>query len=70
LKIITLNLSGKDLKALVEGLAGLSYSLRITHGELVQDVVGASVLGNRVTIKFPAGSEHEFVRREIILKLK
>jgi len=70
LKIITLNLSGKDLKAVVEGLAGEFYSFRITHGELVQDVVGASVLGNRVTINFPVGNAREFVRREIILRLR
>jgi hypothetical protein len=70
LKIIRIDLSGKDLKAVVEGLAGESYALRITHGELVQDVVGAAVLGNRVTIKFPAGNEPEFVRREFTLKLK
>jgi len=70
LKIIKLELGGKDLKAVVEGLAGESYTLRITHGELVQDVVGASVLGNRVTIKFPSGKEREFVRREVVLKLK
>jgi hypothetical protein len=40
------------------------------HGELVQDVRGASVLGNRLTIQFPLGKEGEFLRREIILKLK
>ena len=70
LKIIKLELSGKNLKAVVEGLAGESYPLRITHRELVQDVVGASVLGNRVTIKFPPGKEREFLRHEVILKLK
>jgi len=70
LKIIKIALSGKDLKAVVEGLAGENYALRITHGELVQDVVGASVLGNRVTLRFPAGKGHEFVRREFVLKLK
>jgi hypothetical protein len=70
LKIIKLELSGKNLKAIVEGLAGQGYTLRITHGELVQDVVGASVLGNRVTIKFPPGKEREFVRREAVLRLR
>jgi glycogen debranching enzyme len=70
LKIIRLELSGKDLKAVVEGLAGQSYTLRITHEEIVQDVVGASVLGNRVTVKFPAGKQGEFLRREVVLRLK
>ena len=70
LKIIKLELSGPDLKALVEGSAGETYQLRITHGELVGDVAGASVLGNRVTINFPAGKEGEFLRREITLRLK
>jgi Mannosylglycerate hydrolase MGH1-like glycoside hydrolase domain len=70
LKIINLDVSGKNLKAVVEGLAGESYTLRITHGELVQDVVGASLLGSSVTIKFPAGKERDFVRREVVLNLK
>jgi hypothetical protein len=70
LKIIRLELAGKDLKAVVEGLAGQSYTLRITHGELVQDIMGASVLGNRLTIQFPSGKEGEFLRHEVILKLK
>jgi len=68
LKIIKLELAGKALKAVVEGLAGETYWLRITHGELVQDVAGASVLGNRVTVQLPAGKEGEFVRREIVLR--
>jgi glycogen debranching enzyme len=70
LKIIKVELSGKNLKVLAEGLAGESYALRITHGELVQDVVGASLLGGTVTVKFPAGKERDFVRRELILNLK
>jgi glycogen debranching enzyme len=70
LKIIKVELSGAELKAVVEGAAGEAYALRITHGELVRDVAGASVLGNRVTVKFPPGKEGEFVRREVILKLK
>jgi len=70
LKIIKLEFADKSLKAVVEGLAGESYTLRITHGELVQDVVGASVLGNRVIIRFPPGKEREFIRREAVLKLK
>jgi len=70
LKIIKLERSGKSLKAVVEGLAGESDALRITHGELVEDVIGASVLGNLVTINFPPGKEREFVRREVSLILK
>jgi hypothetical protein len=70
LKVIKLELARKDLKAVVEGLTGESYTVRITHGELVQDVVGASVLGNRITIKFPSGEERKFARREVILKLR
>jgi glycogen debranching enzyme len=70
LKIIRLELAGKDLKAVVEGLAGESYTLRITHAELVQDVRRGSVLGNRLTIQFPLGKEREFLRHEVILRLK
>jgi glycogen debranching enzyme len=70
LKIIKLELADKNLKAIVEGLAGHSYALRITHGELVRDVMGAALLDNRLTIQFPSGKEREFVRQEVILRLK
>lgn len=70
LKIIKIERSGGALKAVVEGAAGETYALQITHGEFVQDVVGASVLGDRVNISFSAGKRGEFVRREVILKLK
>ncbi|OGD35368.1 MAG: hypothetical protein A2V45_12360 [Candidatus Aminicenantes bacterium RBG_19FT_COMBO_58_17] len=70
LKIIRLELAGKDLKVFVEGLAEQNYTLRITHGELVQAVMGAALLNNRLSIQFRSGKEGEFLRHEVILRLK
>ena len=70
IKIIKLELAGKGLKAVIEGLAGQSYTLRITHGELVQEAMGGTLQGNQLTIQFPAANERQFVRQEIVLKLK
>ena len=70
LKIIRLELVGKDLKVVAEGLAGQTYTLRITHGELVQGVSGGTLQGNRLIVQFPPGMERQFLRHEVILKLK
>ena len=70
LKIIRLELAGKALRVVAEGLAGQSYTLRITHGELVQETMGGTLQGNQLTIQFPAGRERQFLRHEVILKLK
>jgi len=70
IKIIKLELAGKGLKAVVEGLAGQSYTLRITHGELVQGVSGGTLQGNQLTVQFPAANARRFFRQEIVLKLK
>jgi glycogen debranching enzyme len=70
LKIIRLELVGKDLKVVAEGLAGKSYTLRITHGELVQGASGGTLQGGQLMIQFPAGKERQFLRHEVILKLK
>jgi hypothetical protein len=32
--------------------------------------MGASVLENRLTVRMPSGKEGEFLRHEVILKLK
>jgi len=70
LKFIRLELDGKDLKVVVEGLAGQSYTLQITHGELVQEASGGILQGNQFTFRFPAANERRFVRQEIVLTLK
>jgi len=70
LKIIRLELAGKALKVVAEGLAGQSYTLRIMHGELVQGTSGGTLQDGQLTIQFPAATARRFVRQEIVLKLK
>jgi hypothetical protein len=70
LKIIRLELGGKNLKVVVEGLAGETYALNLANGDLVETAAGAELSGGRLLIRFPGGQGREFLKREIILKLK
>ena len=70
LKIFRLELGGKNLKVVVEGLAGETYALNLANGDLVETAAGAELSGGRLLIRFPGGQGREFLRREIILKLK
>jgi len=70
LKIIRSELEGKNLKVVVEGLAGESYALNLANGNLVEGAAGAELSGGRLLIQFPVGKEREFLRREIVLQLK
>jgi len=70
LKIIRLEREGKNLKVLVEGLAGRSYPLALTNDDLVAEATGADLSVGRLLILFPGGPGREFLKREIILKLK
>jgi hypothetical protein len=70
LKIIRVAREGNELKVLVEGLSGYAYFLWITYGELVRDVQGAELAGNRLEIRFPDEREPRFAQQEIIIKLQ
>ncbi len=70
LKITRVEREGKNLKVLVDGLAGRTYALHLTNHNLVEEVTGAELTDGRLLILFPGGPEREFVKREIILKLK
>jgi hypothetical protein len=70
LKIIRVVREEDKLRILVEGLAAQTYTLGITRGELIRDVQGAELAGNRLEIRFPDEREPRFVQREIIIKLQ
>jgi hypothetical protein len=74
LKIIRAVREGNELKILVEGQAGWVNSFFVTCGELVRELYGAGLNGNRLELVYPImhdwpGSVPK-VQMEIILKLQ
>ena len=70
LKIIRVIREGDELRILVEGLTGQTYSLGLTCGELIGSSRGAVLSGNRLDARFPEEMESSFLRREIAIILK
>ncbi|MFZ2053056.1 MAG: GH116 family glycosyl hydrolase [Candidatus Aminicenantales bacterium] len=70
LKIIRVAREGNELKVLVEGLAGRTYSLGVTCRELIREIQGAKLSGDRLEIRFPGEKAPGFLRQEIIIRLK
>ncbi len=70
LKIVRTDLAGGELRIVVEGLAGESYSVEIANGGLIEAVTGAAYDGRRLSIALPAGETGEFVRGTVGLRLK
>ncbi|MGB7297042.1 MAG: GH116 family glycosyl hydrolase [Candidatus Aminicenantales bacterium] len=70
LKIISIIRERDELKALVEGWPGQTYSLPVACGDFIRAVQGAKSSGDRLTVAFPAAKEPCFLRQEIILKLR
>ncbi len=70
LKIISVGREGNELSLRVEGLAGRSYSLDVTCGELIREVQGAALSRNRIEICFPAEKEARYLQQEILIRLK
>jgi hypothetical protein len=71
LKIIRIDSEGKMLRAVIEGLAGHDYVLRITRSDLVAEVAGARLDEDRLLIRIPNDEEApHFLRHEVIIKLK
>ena len=70
LKIISIEWSESKLKIIVEGLAKKDYNLRLLNVELIADVTGAKLERDLLLIQFSDGQQGEWVRREIVLKIK
>jgi glycogen debranching enzyme len=70
MKVIRVTREGGEMKVLVEGLAGQTYSLGITCGELIREIQGAASSGDRLEIRFPSEKEPGDLRQEIVIRLK
>ncbi len=70
LKIVRTEFSGRELRVLVEGLAGEGYDLTVTNGDLIESVSGAEYGEGRLAFSMPSGVEGEFSPHTIILTLK
>ncbi len=65
LKIVSLQREADRLTLQVQGLAGASYELRLTHPEQITRVQGARLKGERLVIEFPAGEKGSFLETNI-----
>jgi hypothetical protein len=69
LRIIKMELEGRRLKVIIEGLAGRSYRIEVVNANLIQSVAGAKLNGSYLIIKMPHGAEGEYIRHEFALNL-
>jgi len=70
LRIIKMEQTGKALKVIVEGLAGRTYDLPLTQSKRIGSVQGAKQAAGKLLIPFSQGMQGEFIRQEVILRMK
>ena len=70
LKIIGTNLRGTSLRVVVEGLSGSEYTLGAANPAKIEAVEGARKTGAGLQISMPQGKPGEFVRKEIVIRVK
>jgi glycogen debranching enzyme len=70
LKIIRQELDGKNLKLVVEGLAGQEYALGLVNAHLAEEARGGELADGRLLIRMPEGELRRFVRHEVIVRMK
>ncbi len=70
LKIISVNLSGKKLHVIMEGISGQNYTLGIVNLERVTNVDGANIDGDHIVIQIPDSKPSEFVKYEFVISTK
>jgi len=70
LKIISTSMTGKNLQIVVEGVASKEYLVEVVQPEGIGNVQGASVEGNRLRVKFPAGKPNEFIRKNVTVTIR
>jgi len=70
LKIIKQELQENKLKVIVEGLSRQVYKLGLANTKLIESVTGAALEGDDLVVQMPEGKESEFVRHQVILKMK
>lgn len=70
LKLTSLRREENQIKIDVEGLSGRSYVLEVVNPELIHEIKGASLRGNRIMIKMPNDKVDDFIAHHIIIKTK
>ncbi len=70
LKIVSIRRSGNQLIVQTQGLFGMTYTLPVTHPELIDRVEGATLRNDRLEISFPEGNTMEFAEKTIVLRIK
>jgi hypothetical protein len=69
LKILSIHKEGALLEIELEGIANLTYSLRILNPKKVDSLTGAELHGDRLQITMPEGRAGEFVPHKISIQL-
>ncbi|MGA2585927.1 MAG: GH116 family glycosyl hydrolase [Candidatus Aminicenantales bacterium] len=70
LRIIRLTQDGGNLKAVVEGIAGRIYDLRLANARLIRTVTGGALEGSTIHIQIPDGPPGIYVRHELVLNFR
>ncbi len=70
LRIIRMRGKEKLLTVEAEGLSGSKYILKVRNPDAVENVKGAQFAGDELMLQFPAGTEHQFLRQTISIRLK
>ncbi|HMB92616.1 MAG TPA: GH116 family glycosyl hydrolase, partial [Rhodothermales bacterium] len=69
LKIIDMWRDGEQLRTLIEGRAGKTYTLELVHPGLVRAVTGGKQNGSILHVVMPDGPTDTFVRHEVVLDM-
>jgi glycogen debranching enzyme len=70
LKIISIHREGQNLQVNVEGISGSVYQLSVTNPELINDISGATIAGNIITLAIPDSLPGKFLPYHINLNIK
>jgi hypothetical protein len=70
LRIIRMNRRERLLTVEAEGLSGSKYILKVRNPDAVESVEGAQFTGDELMLQFPAGTEQQFLRRTLSIRLK
>ena len=70
LKIISTIIDNKNIRYIMEGKKGITYSTKLMNPEGVVKIEGAEIEGEKLKIDFPGNSKNEFNRREIVITFK
>jgi hypothetical protein len=70
LKMISMNIKSKELRAKFEGISGENYTLTVLNPEFILDIEGATLKDDQLLIQIPEGEHGTFLEHKIRLQTK